>query len=103
VKPPRYLNHPEIVESRGWEYRVDTEPPRVSAENVRFLAGYRRSWLIPEEPLARLRSAESDPGMQTIELPYTTRRSWTGRGPGAVAGYGEPSEGYAQLHNGMER
>ncbi|GID29145.1 TnsA-like heteromeric transposase endonuclease subunit [Paractinoplanes brasiliensis] len=68
VKPARYLDHPkiaptlswtrEIVESRGWEYRVCTEPPPARMENVRFLAGYRRSWLIPQEPLARLRNAD---------------------------------------------
>jgi hypothetical protein len=101
VKPARYVYHPkiaptlhwtrEIVESRGWEYRVDTEPPRVYVENVRFLAGYRRSWLIPEEPLARLRSAELDGKtlgeafMCLPDLPEPYVRSavlhllWTGR------------------------
>jgi hypothetical protein len=68
VKPSRFGEHPkiapalswtrEIVEGRGWEYRVDVEPPRARLENVRFLAGYRRAWLIPEEPLARLREEE---------------------------------------------
>ncbi|GAA1589889.1 hypothetical protein GCM10009828_013250 [Actinoplanes couchii] len=70
VKPARYVEHPkiaptlswtrEIVEGRGWDYRVEVEPPRVRLENVRFLAGYRRAWLIPEEPLARLREKNLD-------------------------------------------
>lgn len=37
----------EVVEARGWRYEVATEPSVVELENVRFLAGYWRSWLFP--------------------------------------------------------
>jgi hypothetical protein len=35
-----------LVESVGWSYMVAHEPPRARLANVRFLAGYRREWLI---------------------------------------------------------
>lgn len=53
VKPRTLLADPKIaealtwsgrvIESRGWRYRVATEPDPVVLSNVRFLAGYRRS------------------------------------------------------------
>ena len=41
-----------IVESLGWSYLVVNEPVPVQFGNVRFLAGYRREWLIDQEILA---------------------------------------------------
>ena len=35
-----------FVESLGWSYVVENEPPRIRLANVRFLAGYRRDWLV---------------------------------------------------------
>ena len=40
-----------IVESLGWSYLVVNEPDPVQFGNVRFLAGYRREWLINQEIL----------------------------------------------------
>ena len=34
------------VESLGWSYLVVNEPPPIRLANVRFLAGYRREWLV---------------------------------------------------------
>lgn len=43
----------EAVESRGWDYRIDSEVDAVLLTNVRFLAGYRRSFqFIPDEVFA---------------------------------------------------
>ncbi|WP_378735063.1 hypothetical protein [Nocardia brasiliensis] len=36
----------ELVESVGWRYEVANEAAPVMPENVRFLAGYRRPWLL---------------------------------------------------------
>ncbi|BCO38939.1 hypothetical protein MINTM001_00780 [Mycobacterium paraintracellulare] len=44
-----------IVESVGWTYRVVNEPPRIRLGNVRFLAGYRRDWLINQSALDEIR------------------------------------------------
>ncbi len=70
VKPRLRLSRPEVtitfewtrdaVESRGWRYEVWSEPPEVEAENVRFLAGYRRNWLFSPALLDELRRAELD-------------------------------------------
>jgi hypothetical protein len=46
----------QVVESLGWLYRIITEPPPVQLANVRFLAGYRREWLINQHVLEELRS-----------------------------------------------
>jgi hypothetical protein len=51
-----------VVEARGWQYVVWSEPPPAELENVRFLAGYRRDWLFegerhPEREREELRSA----------------------------------------------
>ena len=50
----------QIVESLGWPYRIITEPPSVRLTNVRFLAGYRREWLINQRILNELRSHTGD-------------------------------------------
>ncbi|MCO7204441.1 TnsA-like heteromeric transposase endonuclease subunit [Microbacterium sp. CnD16-F] len=57
VKPRRRLEDPEIagalewagqiIQSRGWGYRIVTEPDPALLSNVRFLAGYRRAWQFP--------------------------------------------------------
>ncbi|MFJ8310193.1 MULTISPECIES: TnsA-like heteromeric transposase endonuclease subunit [unclassified Streptomyces] len=70
VKPHRRLSRPEViftfdwtrrvVESRGWQYEVWSEPPAAELENIRFLAGYRRSWLFCSEVLDELRRADLD-------------------------------------------
>lgn len=44
-----------IVESLGWSYKVVNEPDVVRMTNVRFLAGYRREWLVDQDILAELR------------------------------------------------
>lgn len=35
------------IESRGWRYRIVSEPDRITMANVRFLAGYRRDLQFP--------------------------------------------------------
>lgn len=57
VKPRRRLDDPEIagalewageiIQSRGWGYRIVTEPDAALLSNIRFLAGYRRTWTFP--------------------------------------------------------
>ena len=37
----------EVVRSLGWGYRVVSDPEPVEFTNIRFLAGYRRDWLVP--------------------------------------------------------
>lgn len=49
-----------IVESLGWSYEVISEPPTIRLANVRFLAGYRREWLINQRILDELRSCSGD-------------------------------------------
>ncbi|MEU6118263.1 TnsA-like heteromeric transposase endonuclease subunit [Streptomyces sp. NPDC047117] len=70
VKPRHRLERPEVaftfawteeaVRSRGWRYEVWSEPPPHELENVRFLAGYRRDWLINTSLLEGLRGQELD-------------------------------------------
>ncbi|MFI9029740.1 TnsA-like heteromeric transposase endonuclease subunit [Streptomyces sp. NPDC053560] len=70
VKPRQRLTRPEVastfdwtrraVESRGWRYEVWSEPPEAELENIRFLAGYRRTWLLSAEILDELRRADLD-------------------------------------------
>lgn len=58
VKPKRRLENPEIagalrwagdiIQSRGWAYRIVTEPAPALLSNIRFLAGYRRPWQFPQ-------------------------------------------------------
>jgi hypothetical protein len=49
----------EVVESLGWSYLVLNEPAAIRIANVRFLAGYRREWLLNKDVLAELRSRRS--------------------------------------------
>jgi hypothetical protein len=70
VKPAHRVAVPEVaftfawtrivVESRGWEYQVWSEPPAAELENIRFLAGYRRHWLFDPEVLRALEEAGLD-------------------------------------------
>jgi hypothetical protein len=70
VKPRHRADYPDnaftfawtrqVVESRGWQYEVWSEPPRSELENVRFLAGYRRDWLFDQKLLADLCAADLD-------------------------------------------
>jgi hypothetical protein len=50
----------QVLESLGWSYRIFTEPPPVELANLRFLAGYRREWLINQAMLAEMRSRVRD-------------------------------------------
>jgi hypothetical protein len=49
-----------IVESLDWSYAVISEPPRIRLGNVRFLAGFRRDWLVNQPILDELRSRAAD-------------------------------------------
>ena len=49
-----------LVESLSWEYRVVCEQPPVLLNNVRFLAGYRRGWLINGDAVAQIRSCREE-------------------------------------------
>lgn len=70
VKPARRLARPEVaftfawsrrvIESRGWGYEVWSEPDPVEMENIRFLAGYRRSSLFSPDLVAVLESTVAD-------------------------------------------
>ncbi|MEU2874168.1 TnsA-like heteromeric transposase endonuclease subunit [Streptomyces olivoreticuli] len=42
-----------LVERHGWEYEVWSGADRVLLENVRFLAGYRRPGVVPEDEVDR--------------------------------------------------
>jgi TnsA-like endonuclease N terminal len=67
VKPELELQKPNVaqvltltrrvVEGRGWEYELATEPPEIVYANIRFLAGYRRSWLFHPDVLTEVRAA----------------------------------------------
>jgi hypothetical protein len=50
----------KIVESLGWDYLVLNEPVTVRIANIRFLAGYRREWLVEQNVLADLRGRRTD-------------------------------------------
>ena len=70
VKPRRRLAEDRVaasfawtcaaVEGRGWRFEVWSEPPAAELENIRFLAGYRRSWLFDPDLLDALREAVPD-------------------------------------------
>lgn len=49
-----------VVEAIGWRYDVLTGVTATRSENVRFLAGYRRDWLINSDALDELRSRIDD-------------------------------------------
>jgi hypothetical protein len=57
----------DIVESLGWSYLVVNEPVAVRLANVRFLAGYRREWLINQDVLAELRCRRADLAGRSID------------------------------------
>ncbi len=61
-----------VVESLGWSYRVVHEPPRILLSNVRFLAGYRRDWLISQSTLDEMRCRLAGfPGMSIADAEQT--------------------------------
>jgi hypothetical protein len=64
----------QIVESFGWSYVVVNEPPRVHLANVRFLAGYRREWLINTRILNEMRSSSGQfAGMSITDAEQSVR------------------------------
>jgi hypothetical protein len=68
VKPEYLLAKPTIaytfawtrrlVEARGWQYEIWSGAPSAELENLRFLAGYRRSWLFDTAVLDKVRGLE---------------------------------------------
>ena len=57
-----------IVESLGWSYQVVGEPPLVRLANVRYVAGYRREWLLNQDVLREMRScSEQFAGMSIAD------------------------------------
>ncbi|MFD3330924.1 hypothetical protein [Streptomyces sp. NPDC058701] len=70
VKPRRRLERPEVastsawtrdaVSSRGWRYEVWNDPDPYLLENIRFLASYRRDWLLDAAVVSSLRVVELD-------------------------------------------
>jgi hypothetical protein len=64
----------EIVESMGWSYLVVSEPPPIRLANVRFLAGYRREWLINAHILdGMLSRSEQFAGMSIADAERAVR------------------------------
>jgi hypothetical protein len=49
-----------VVDWRGWRFEVFGEPPAAELANIRFLAGYRRSWLFDAAALGQLRARDLD-------------------------------------------
>lgn len=45
-----------VMHSLGWTYVVSTEPEPAVLDNVRFLSGYRREWLINHAVVTELRA-----------------------------------------------
>lgn len=68
VKPRLQLSKPkvsftlewtkDVVERHGWRYEVWSEPPEAELGNLRFLAGFRRGWLLDRNLLDELRAAD---------------------------------------------
>jgi hypothetical protein len=56
----------EVVQSRGWDYEIASEPDEVVFDNIRFLAGYRRDWLFGPDILAEILSAAAQEPQQPI-------------------------------------
>lgn len=50
----------QILDSVGWSYEMVSEPDAVRLANIRFLAGYRRGWLVNEPILDELRACSAD-------------------------------------------
>lgn len=71
VKPAQMLARPEVaealawsqdvVEARGWGYRIETEPDATLLGNVAFLSGYRRGWQFPGDQVERALGRLSGP------------------------------------------
>jgi hypothetical protein len=55
-----------VMEKMDWRYEVLTGVDPVRLANVRFLAGYRRQWLIDADALTELRSCIDDLDAQSI-------------------------------------
>jgi hypothetical protein len=49
-----------LVEARGWQYEVWSGAPSAELENLRFLAGYRRSWLFDAALLDEVRGTDME-------------------------------------------
>jgi hypothetical protein len=47
-----------VVQDRGWEYEIWSEPPEAELANLRMLAGYRRGWLFDRRLLGALIAAD---------------------------------------------
>jgi hypothetical protein len=70
VKPAKRLSRPEVaftfawsrqvIESRGWEYVVRSEPESVRPANIRVLARHRRAWLFASEIMDTVEAAVTD-------------------------------------------
>jgi hypothetical protein len=81
VKPRDRLDDPkvaatfawtrEIAEAAGWTFEVACEQPRPYIDNVRFLAGYRRSRYVSGPALDELRSKNLD-GLTVDEVLSST-------------------------------
>jgi hypothetical protein len=69
-----------VVESIGWSYLVVNEPEIIRMTNVRFLAGYRRDWLINQEVLSDLRCRRDD----LVGLPIGNVGAVVGTHPGPL-------------------
>lgn len=66
----------QLIEDRGWDYEVWSEPPAVELANLRFLAGYRDERRINKEVLELVRKANLDcltVGQATAALPDLSR------------------------------
>jgi len=48
----------DVVERHSWRYEVWSEPPEAELGNLRFLAGFRRCWLLDRNLLDELRAAD---------------------------------------------
>jgi hypothetical protein len=78
VKPEKHLGNEktsftlawcrDVVESRGWEYEIWSEPPDMELANLRMLAGYRRTWLFDQSLLDALIAADLD-GARLRDVP----------------------------------
>ncbi|MEV2226317.1 TnsA-like heteromeric transposase endonuclease subunit [Nocardia vinacea] len=73
----------QVVRARGWRYEVWSEPDPVELANVRFLAGYRRSWLF-------------DPGVLGVVRDSVVGGMSIGEALGCVSGF-EPATVRASL------
>lgn len=66
----------QLIEDRGWDYEVWSEPPAVELANLRFLAGYRDERRINKQVLELVRKADLDcltVGQATAALPDLSR------------------------------